>query len=238
MGTVTNYTDGLSTVDNSVLTAPGYVYTNYLSVNNNASIGGNLSITGQGNFDNSLTVAGTLITSMVKATSDFEVVMSVPNSPKLIIPNTATGGVQLVGRTDGSLPSTGQVGQIISSFVNSSSAVSLTAGQSTNVTSISLTAGNWLLSGTVIFNCGSATTPYGIYSSISAFSGNTDTDILLGFNQSGLVFNAGTFGYMGIVAPTIQLSLSTTTTYYLKAHADTFGDIMTAFGSIIATRIC
>lgn len=66
----------------------------------------------------------------------------IDNGTKVVIP----------GRTDAGSAAAGKVGEIISSTVLVGSAVALVAGTSQNITSISLTAGEWDVTGNVAIN--------------------------------------------------------------------------------------
>lgn len=69
----------------------------------------------------------------------------------------STGTLSVNGRIAGSFASAGQIGEVIQSQVLVGSAISLTTATSANITSIILTAGNWLVSSQVSFNPGATT---------------------------------------------------------------------------------
>lgn len=135
----------------------------------------------------------------------------------------------------------GVVGQLLKSTVASGAAVSLTTTVAANVTSISLTAGDWDVSGVVHLTGGASTTIGGATSGIGATTATLptfsvgDTDRFdapaLG---AGTPFNGGAIDLP--LTPT-RVSLSGTTTYYLVVSA-TFGvSTCSAFGTIRARRV-
>lgn len=123
----------------------------------------------------------------------------------------------------------GILGQIVSSSVAVGSAITATANTAVNVTSISLTAGDWDVSGNVLFaNLGTVpTTCQGAISTTSA----TFPDASLASKLSGAGFTA----QFGFPVPTQRLSLSGSATAYLIAYlgANTDG---TVCGTIYARR--
>lgn len=126
------------------------------------------------------------------------------------------------------------VGDIITSVIASGSAVSLTTATAANVTSISLPAGDWDVSGVVDFHPGSTTTTtylQGGISSTSATLGAQDSF----FSDTHAI--ATTSIDAAKVVPTVRLSLSTTTTVYLVAKAGFATSTLTAYGTIRASRV-
>ncbi|HEY6019562.1 MAG TPA: hypothetical protein VIY48_06565, partial [Candidatus Paceibacterota bacterium] len=69
----------------------------------------------------------------------------------------------------------GDVGELITSTVASASGVSLTSTTAANVTSISLTAGDWDVDGTVDFNLAASTSVTVLSASISLTTGTLGT---------------------------------------------------------------
>ena len=141
------------------------------------------------------------------------------------------------GVTDGSSAQSGVLGEVIESLVASGSAVALTTATPANVTSISLSAGDWDIDGHVVFAGASATTAAGdLFSTgISTTSATLPTD---GSEQPVGVpavtttsFKAGT----SLIKKTI--SLSGAATVYLVAEATFSAGTMGAYGSIVARRV-
>ncbi len=123
----------------------------------------------------------------------------------------------------------------VASAIASGSAVSLSSTVNSNVTSISLTAGKWLVSGLVQF--GSTPTVSGPQqASISTTSATHGT---LGDNSSQAVWLATAFtaGNVPISIPGYILTVGSTTTVYLVASGVFSAGTMTAYGRISAVKI-
>lgn len=144
-------------------------------------------------------------------------------------------GVNLAGN----LPATatnddaaaGHVGEIQRSEVLSGSAVSLTTATFTNVTSVSLTAGDWDVRGFVGFSPDVTTTIQAILAGIgtaSAADPTTNSVLLIA------AFTAGRGQRVGV--PSRRFSLSGTTTFYLVAYSEFGISTMAAYGWIEARR--
>ncbi len=137
--------------------------------------------------------------------------------------------------TTGSATS-GNVGEYIKSVVLTGSAVSLTSTVAKTVTSISLPAGDWDVSGNVSYNTAATTavTNVGAY-----LSGTTNTIDVTPGKASILYFGeiVPTSGqsYAVPVGP-YRLSLAATTTVYLIALGTFTISTLTAFGAIHARR--
>jgi hypothetical protein len=124
----------------------------------------------------------------------------------------------------------GDLGQIISSTIAAGSAVSLTSPNAANVTSISLTAGDWDVWGNVfIANSGAniqtffvgINTTSATRASLEYVSGRSSTNV--NTNSAAVV-------------PYRRLSIASTTTVYLVADAFFASGTSTAFGGIYARR--
>lgn len=139
--------------------------------------------------------------------------------------------------TNDNAPS-GNVGEYVTSSIASVSAISLTNSTAANVTSISLTAGDWDVNGNVIFGGGATTSVTNLFSSVSntTASINTAADRFGQLNQT----SAGTFfaNSNNAVSPTpvCRISLASTTTIFLVAQAFFTVSTCTAYGFIGARR--
>lgn len=144
---------------------------------------------------------------------------------------TEVGGIP--GVTDASSAAAGIVGEYMSSAVAFGSAVSLTSTVGNNVTSLSLTAGDWDVEGNVNFS----------------LSGATVTDHSAGINTTtGTVPSDGTGLSSGLqtVAQTVvnsltvprkRINVSSTTTVYLVGKATFSAGTVSIYGSITARRM-
>lgn len=151
---------------------------------------------------------------------------------KAFVSNTLTIGA-LAGTTTNDNTSAGNVGEYTSSLIAVGSAVSFTTATAMNITTISVTAGDWDIEGNVNFNETSST--------VSARSaGVTST--------SATIPTDGSQGYCGvqstvtseintITLPRKRVSVSGTTTIYLVGSATFAAGTCTGFGTITARRV-
>jgi hypothetical protein len=157
------------------------------------------------------------------------------SGPAPVVP-TATGTAatgQIPGTTTNDNAAAGKVGEVITANVVVGSAIPLTTATAANVTSISLTAGDWELSGCVGFTQGATTTVSIMFGGVSATSAT-----LAGL---GTYWQAGS----GITAagdlissfPTNRVSLAGTTTIFLVARGDFATNTLSAYGLIRGRRV-
>lgn len=147
------------------------------------------------------------------------------------IQGKGTSDVQIKGAGTNSNAQAGYVGEYVS---NSATGVSLTTATPANVTSISLTAGDWDVSGTVTFVPANTTAPTLLQcgtSTTSATLGGLGTQSFL-----GLTFPTNGQS-QGLVAPSQRVSIASTTNVYLVAQASFTVSTMTANGFIRARRV-
>ena len=155
-----------------------------------------------------------------------------------ITPSQTAG---IVGTTTNNNANAGSVGEVVSSSVAVGSAVSLTTAVSATsgktITSISLTAGDWDVFGSVGINM-AATTNF----TASAGGINTVADTLNSLYEEETRFSYGAAGFVpnnvfSFAFPTTRVSIASTTTYYLVGYASFTISTATAFGRITARRI-
>lgn len=139
-------------------------------------------------------------------------------------------GLQLKGNNTNTASPAGFLGQLISSNILTGSAVSLSNGISKTITSISVTAGNWMITGVAVINTGT-TQSFGI-AGISTTNDTLPTLFNEGPAMSSAVGNKGTF-----ICPNVFVSLSGTTTYYLVVQSGFTAGTSTGYGNITAIRI-
>lgn len=145
---------------------------------------------------------------------------------------STAGGNQIVasrkGVTDGTDAATGEVGELIS---NQTSGTSVTSGTAFNATSISLTPGDWDVTGVIRFDPSAAVLTV-------AVGGVTPTSA----TQPGFPYAAqSSFGSASstqqMPVPTRRVSITANTTFYLVGVA-TFGSgTVTANGFLRARRV-
>ena len=142
----------------------------------------------------------------------------------------------IVGITNGSGAAAGVVGEFMSSSIASGSAVSLTTGVTANVTSLSLTAGDWNCSGNINFYPAGGTTPSAVAGWISATSAAIPTRPNGGsFTERSVAMTIG--GNESISVGQLAINISSTTTIYLEAYGGFSGSTMTAGGYIGCRRV-
>lgn len=140
----------------------------------------------------------------------------------------------LVGTTTNDSAAAGYVGQeIISTVTRAGGAtIALTTTVAANITSVSLTAGDWDVSGFIGFATGTTTNMTLADGSISTVSATAGIP-LFHVNTQGVTQAADSFVWM---APQ-RVSLSATTTYYLVGSATFGSSTVSAYGTLRARRM-
>lgn len=124
----------------------------------------------------------------------------------------------------------GYVGEFVSSVIAASGAISLTDNVDTNVTSISLTAGDWEVYGNVFFT--QSATGNVVYGWSSATSATLPDISLIAGTLSDL---SGSL--VGVTIPTRRFSLASTTTIYLSVRSSFSSGTSNVCGGIYARRV-
>lgn len=142
---------------------------------------------------------------------------------------------QLPGTTTNDSAAAGKVGELISSTITFANKISLTSGVVVNLTSISLTAGDWDVASVTYHPVGATTVITSIDSSISATT--AAIDFTAGsFNEIGPPITAGWISITLPISPK-QISLSGTTTIFLVVASTFTTSTMQAWGTIRARRV-
>jgi len=150
-------------------------------------------------------------------------------------PSTTSG---IIGTTTNDDAAAGSVGQTVSASVTVGSAIALTTLTITDLASISLTAGDWIVSGAMGCNPdGTTNLVYftGWSSDVSATLPEEQFTARFSNPSSGIVY-AG-FGLQSITIPTRRYALSVTTTIYLSIVSSFTISTNEGFGFIQARRI-
>lgn len=150
-------------------------------------------------------------------------------SPTITTPN-------IVGTVAGDSAAAGNVGEYMESVIAIGSAVALTSATAKTVTSITLTAGDWDVSG-IVYHAPAATTSYTRY--IGSLSGTTDAlnttaGRFVDFSQAAFVSGGNTFN---AVIPPYRFNVTGSTTVYLVAFGTFSVSTSAAFGIIRARRV-
>ena len=187
--------------------AAGGTPVNYLAITNSTT-GNALSITATGTDSN-------IISSLI---------------------GKGTGGWQVAGTSGADNASSGYVGEYISATVLSGSAVSASSGNPVDVTSISLTAGDWDVSGVVDYLPAAGTIPSQLIAWISTTSATLPTR-----PNSGALSQLASSGLAASTTQALQtgqmrINVSSTTTVYLSTTVVFSVSTMTVYGFIGARR--
>lgn len=126
-----------------------------------------------------------------------------------ITPDQTSG---IVGTTTNNNANAGSVGELLTATTAS---VSLTSSTAANGTSVSLTAGDWEVSGTCQFSPLAGTTITGIVVGISTVSATRPVP----FGQENYLLAAFGGNFQTISTPVVRMSLSATTTVYCVVMA-------------------
>jgi hypothetical protein len=191
---------------------------------------------------------GTGVSGLAAGAAAFLATPSSANFATLLTDETGTGSAvfgtsptittpNIVGTVAAGNASAGSVGEYVSSVVASGSAVALTTATAANMTSISLTAGDWDVWAIFMFLPGATTN---ITQLIGALSTTSATLALLG-DRSGIT----TYGSAGVVptvncgSPMVQMrvNVSSTTTIFAVAQAAFTVSTLGAWGSLQARRV-
>ncbi len=185
-----------------------------MSVGSNAVITGTLSATGNVGFAKALAVG-----SAVTITGTL----------------TTTGGS--VGRTATTTIATGILGELVTDTQAAASNSVTTTGAFYNISSISVTAGTWDVSGGVHHVLNGATATTGVYGAISLFSADTQTDHVSGSNLFGSNPPISGGPSITVALPPFRITVSSTTTVYLKGKTDFGAGNPRVAGYIRANRV-
>lgn len=164
-----------------------------------------------------------IVNAVPTTVSDF--LNDIYNSPTIDTPN-------IVGVTDGSNAAAGSVGEFLSSVIAHASAISLVNGVAANVTSITLTPGDWDVWGNVGF------TNVGTFIIAQCWT-NTVSASVVDFSLLSQAAAAGVGVGLDPTALTIvprRFSVTVNTTVYLSCAAE-FSNTVTACGGIYARRV-
>lgn len=156
-----------------------------------------------------------------------------------VTPAVAVG--QLAGTGTNDAAAAGKVGELITATIAAGSPVSLTNNTSANMTSISLTAGDWDVSGQVNFALTGATATshqIGISATTAtlptqAGGSGIGTDPLASFPIPMTALS----GTLDVGVGPVRVSLSSTTTIYIVAFALFSGGTEVVYGTIRARRM-
>ena len=148
----------------------------------------------------------------------------------------------IVGTTTSNSAQAGSIGEFVTATVASGSAVPLTTGVGANVTSISLTAGDWDINAQVDHLIAAATSITQLNASMSLTSATLSSQV----GGSGLGTDATATASFSAMVPTANITqgiamvrflISATTTVFLVAQDNFSVSTVSAFGTIRARRV-
>lgn len=150
------------------------------------------------------------------------------NASGLITPSSTVG---IKGTAASDNAQAGSVGEYVTS---SGSSVPITTNVAANIASISLTAGDWDVTGLVLFKPSSATTGQ-LQAGVSTASATYDATV--GRYATVQYSSAAISGNSTFILPTTRYSLAATTTVYMVASSLFSGGTMSVDGIIRARRV-
>ncbi len=148
-------------------------------------------------------------------------------------------GAELVGTTTNDNAAAGNVGQFLSVSVGSGSPIAMTTAMPIDIGTLSLTAGDWDVSGVVCFAPGTGTT-------ITTFLGwiSSTSATLPGSPNSGAYYSLRGFTLTGAAGQnicnalgTIRFSLATTTSVFISSQASFSVSTLGTYGFMSARRV-
>lgn len=152
---------------------------------------------------------------------------------KIVASWNVLGGV--VGTTTNDNAAAGYVGEWMFAELVRASSASLSTGVSVDLTSIAITAGDWMVGGQVGFTPANTTTVsslIGWYSTTSATIPSLDSGTRA---QNGITYTSAGGAHM-LQLPIFRLSLAASATLYLSANATFAVSTNVAFGNLWARR--
>jgi len=200
-------------------TLSGLTASTALSLNASKEI---VSVTNTGTGDNVLATAPSLVGDVTLSTGNLV---------------TGTSGKGIQGTTTNNNAAAGVVGEYVSSTVTPASLLALTSPTALDITSISLTAGDWDVAGIIGFGGISGTS---VVAFVSANASSISAAISPSIGIQVLMDSStqiSTVADMTAALPVYRYSLAATTTIYLVARASYTTGSIGAYGTISARRI-
>ncbi|QUN42426.1 hypothetical protein KEH56_24295 [Burkholderia cenocepacia] len=210
--------NGATTPNKSIRSNGGY-----LQVCNSAYSACPVSISDAGNISSSGGIDNTVIGATTASTGAFTTL----SATGLITPSS-TAGIKGTSTSDNA--NAGSVGEYQTA---TSASTAITTGTTTNIVSLTLSAGDWDVSGVVNYVPAAGTTATVSYTGISTSSGALQS--IGSITQYPFTAPAGM--QQTIPTPTVRVSVSATTTVYVVANIAFSGGTCNTLGFIRARRV-
>lgn len=210
------------TIDNAVLGGTTRAAGSFTTLNANA--GGTLA----GTFTGGAFTGGTIDNAVIGGTTPAAGHFTTVSATGAITPSSTNG---VVGTTTNDNANAGSIGEYLT---NSTAATGMTSGTAQNAATLSLTAGDWDVSG-ICFFAGAAGTTSTIWASgISTTSATRPT-----FDKESVLqlSTAQTAVGQQLMAPTVRVSIASTTSVFLTAFASFAVSTQTVTGFMRARRV-
>jgi phage tail tape-measure protein len=147
---------------------------------------------------------------------------------------------QFPGSTTNAVAIAGNIGEVISSNVVVGSAVALSNGVAVNITSVSLTAGHWQVSGSICVEGATSTSITNIFAGITPTTGTLPTTAnggaYLGLRTPAFIISSGQAATCYPIGAA-DIYLSGTTTYFLVAQVSFTASTLGGYGFLRAIRV-
>jgi hypothetical protein len=149
---------------------------------------------------------------------------------------SGNGGIPIQGTNTNDSAAAGNVGEYIESVIPGGSSVAMTNNVAVNITSISLTAGDWDVNAVGVFVPAATTSQTYVATSISLVSATLDATNGRFVQQPTAAFVANSAATNQSLSP-VRFSLSATTTVYMIMQAGFTVSTASGYGIIRARRI-
>ena len=143
------------------------------------------------------------------------------------------------GVSDGTSSTTGMVGELVTSTVSMTSTGIGATNVYFDITSITLTAGDWIIWANVQYQRnGSTFSTLDLETAITTTSGNSTTGFADGDNNNMFIPGATalSFSSLALPIPPINVSITSNTTYYLKGYLNAYSGATPKFGGRLSAR--
>lgn len=193
---------------------------------------------GDANLAELFKVAGSTSSSYTISFGDVDVenadsLFTITNNSFTFLNGIMTVSAGIKGTATNDSATAGNVGQVSTSTVTIASGTSLTTATAANIRTLSLTAGDWMVSGNVNFGATTATVT-GTSAGISSTSATLPTDGTEVYSGVQVTVVSETDS---VTLPAKEISLASTTTIYLVGKSTFSAGSVKAGGSITAVRI-